>query len=124
VMTTAGTHVWLLALRLAQAQAEIKLAQGAYAEAIRFTEDSLARARQSGRVKYEVLGLQTQALARNRARLGALAWRPQRQYPKYDGDKQRGRTYPETRRAVDIQSRTPLRCARGSRWLRCWRWRR
>lgn len=63
VMKTTFTHAWLLALRFAQAQAEVKLGQGAYAEAIRSTEESLARARQTGRMKYEVLGLQTQAQA-------------------------------------------------------------
>jgi tetratricopeptide (TPR) repeat protein len=66
VMKVVGTqtgHAWLMALRFAQAQAEVRLAQGAYDDALRFTEESLARARQSGRVKYEVLGLQTQAEA-------------------------------------------------------------
>jgi class 3 adenylate cyclase/tetratricopeptide (TPR) repeat protein len=62
VKNTTFSHGWLLALRFAQAQAEVKLGQGAYTEALRFTEDSLARARQTGRLKYEVLGLQTQAL--------------------------------------------------------------
>jgi class 3 adenylate cyclase/tetratricopeptide (TPR) repeat protein len=63
VSKAVGSHQWLLALRFAQAQAEVRLAQGAYADAIHCTEDSLARARQTGRVKYEVLGLQTQAEA-------------------------------------------------------------
>jgi class 3 adenylate cyclase/tetratricopeptide (TPR) repeat protein/DNA-binding XRE family transcriptional regulator len=63
VMKLVGSHLWLLALRLAQAQAEVKLAQGAYTEALRCTEESLTRAKQTGRLKYEVLGLQTQAQA-------------------------------------------------------------
>jgi tetratricopeptide (TPR) repeat protein len=63
VRKAVGSHAWLMALRFAQAQAEVRLAQGAYVEALRFTEDTLARARQTGRVKYEVLGLQTQAEA-------------------------------------------------------------
>jgi tetratricopeptide (TPR) repeat protein len=66
VTKASGSHGWLMALRFAQAQAEVALAREALDEALRFAEDSIAQARQRGRVKYEVLGLQTraQALAR------------------------------------------------------------
>jgi class 3 adenylate cyclase/tetratricopeptide (TPR) repeat protein len=63
VMKAFGSHAWLLALRFAQAQAEVRFEQGAFADAIRCTEESLDRARHTGRGKYEVLGLQTQAQA-------------------------------------------------------------
>jgi tetratricopeptide (TPR) repeat protein len=60
-----GEHGWLWRLRLAQASAEIALASGAWEDAIRHADDAIAQARQHGRIKYEVAGLQThgQALA-------------------------------------------------------------
>jgi tetratricopeptide (TPR) repeat protein len=63
VMNVTGAHHWLLALRFAQAQAEVRLEQGAFRNALLFTEISLSRAKQTGRLKYEVLGLQTQGEA-------------------------------------------------------------
>jgi hypothetical protein len=58
-----GAHAWLMALRFAQAQAEVALARGAWDEAVGFAEEGMTQARLRGRVKYEVLGLQTQAQA-------------------------------------------------------------
>jgi hypothetical protein len=56
-------HTWLLAMRFVQAQAEVALARGALEEALQFAGESIAAARQHGRVKYEVLGRQTHAQA-------------------------------------------------------------
>jgi hypothetical protein len=56
-------HGWLMALRFAQAQAEVTLACGAPDDALRFAADGIAQAQQRGRVKYEVLGMQTYAQA-------------------------------------------------------------
>jgi tetratricopeptide (TPR) repeat protein len=56
-------HGWLMAMRFAQAQAEVAFARGALDGAKRCAEDSIAQARQRGRVKYEVLGMQTYAQA-------------------------------------------------------------
>lgn len=64
VSKAVGAHGWLTALRLAQAQAEVAFAQGALDEAVRFAEDSIAQARQRGRLKYEVLAMQARAQAR------------------------------------------------------------
>jgi tetratricopeptide (TPR) repeat protein len=77
VTKTAGSHTWLMALRFAQAHAEVALARGAFDEARRLAEEGIAQAQARGRVKYEVLGLQThaQALAeqgRTNAAIGEL----------------------------------------------------
>jgi hypothetical protein len=59
VAQAAGFHGWLWALRLAEARAEIALAQGKAEEAIRWANEAIAQCRARGRVKYEVLGLIT-----------------------------------------------------------------
>jgi DNA-binding SARP family transcriptional activator len=59
----AGFHGWLWALRLAEAQAEIALAQGKAEEALRWADEAIAQCRARGRVKYEVLGLVTRGKA-------------------------------------------------------------
>jgi transcriptional regulator with XRE-family HTH domain/tetratricopeptide (TPR) repeat protein len=63
VAKALGAHDWLMRLRFAQAQAEVALARGAPDEALRFAEDGIAQAKQRGRVKYEVLGMQAHARA-------------------------------------------------------------
>jgi tetratricopeptide (TPR) repeat protein len=63
VTKALGGHGWLMTLRFAQAQAEVALARGAPDEALRFAEDGIAQAQRLGRVKYEVLGMQTHAQA-------------------------------------------------------------
>src|SRR5215207_5749695 len=59
----AGFHGWLWALRLAEAQAEIALAQGKAEEALRWADEAIAQCRARGRVKYEVLSLITRGEA-------------------------------------------------------------
>jgi tetratricopeptide (TPR) repeat protein len=75
VTKASGSHGWLMALRFAQAHAEVALARGAWDEALRFAEEGIAQARLRGRVKYEVLGMQThaQALAAQGRTKGAIA---------------------------------------------------
>jgi tetratricopeptide (TPR) repeat protein len=65
VASAQGHHGWLWRLRLAQARAEIALARGAQEEALQWAEDAIGQSRRSGRVKYQVAGLQMrgQALA-------------------------------------------------------------
>jgi tetratricopeptide (TPR) repeat protein len=60
-----GVHAWLWPIRHAQAQAEIALERGEWQRAMHFAKDATTQARQRGRVKYEVLGMQAhgQALA-------------------------------------------------------------
>lgn len=60
---TAGFHGWLWRLRLAQARAEMGLARGDWAEALRWAHDAIAQSRARGRVKYEASGLATRAQA-------------------------------------------------------------
>jgi tetratricopeptide (TPR) repeat protein len=59
-----GAHLWLLALRFAQARAELAAARWQWREALSLADESLALSRHHGRVKYQVLALQTRALAR------------------------------------------------------------
>jgi tetratricopeptide (TPR) repeat protein len=59
----AGAHGWLWKLRFAQAQAELALARGSWDEALRQADSSIAQGRATGRVKYEILGLEAQAKA-------------------------------------------------------------
>jgi tetratricopeptide (TPR) repeat protein len=63
VVQTTGGHAWLVGMRFAQAQAEVALARGALEDATHAAIASVAAARQHGRVKYEVLGMQTHAQA-------------------------------------------------------------
>jgi tetratricopeptide (TPR) repeat protein len=63
VVQAVGAHIWLLSMRFVQAQAEVALARGALHDAIQFAEESIAQARECGRVKYEVFGMQTHAQA-------------------------------------------------------------
>ncbi len=63
VTQAAGFHGWLWALRLAEARAEIALAQGKAEEALRWADEAIAQCRARGRVKYEVLGLLTRGEA-------------------------------------------------------------
>ncbi|GAC1403571.1 MAG: hypothetical protein NVSMB65_20180 [Chloroflexota bacterium] len=77
VANAQGAHGWLWKLRFAQAQAELALARGTYAQALQHAEDVIARSRAVGRAKYEVAGLQArgQSLAaqgHTRAALGSL----------------------------------------------------
>ena len=65
VAKAAGFHGWLWALRLAEARAEIMLAQGKAEEALRWADEAIAQCRARGRVKYEVLGLVTHGRALN-----------------------------------------------------------
>src|SRR5690606_32805777 len=59
----SGFHGWLWSLRLAQARAEIALAQGNAEDALRWADDAITQCRGWGRVKYEVLGLVTRGQA-------------------------------------------------------------
>jgi tetratricopeptide (TPR) repeat protein len=59
----AGFHGWLWALRLAEARAEIALARGKTAEALRWADEAIDQCRARGRMKYEVLGLVTRGKA-------------------------------------------------------------
>jgi hypothetical protein len=59
--TTVGWHEWLWQLRLAQAQAELALARGAFDAAIAAATEAIDQSRARGRPKYEALGLITRA---------------------------------------------------------------
>jgi hypothetical protein len=61
--TARGLHAWLWPIRYAQAQAEIALGRAEWQRAMHYAQDAMAQARQHGRVKYEVLGMQTHAQA-------------------------------------------------------------
>ena len=63
VAQAAGFHGWLWALRLAEARAEIALAQGKAEEAISRANEAIAQCRARGRVKYEVMSLLTRGEA-------------------------------------------------------------
>ena len=63
VAKSAGWHGWLWKMRLAAARAELGLAREDWNGAQKHAEDALARSRSTGRVKYQSLALQTQALA-------------------------------------------------------------
>jgi ATP/maltotriose-dependent transcriptional regulator MalT len=63
VEKSAGTHGWLWRLRMAQAQAELALARGELAEALRLADVSMSHSERRGRVKYHVFGLGTRASA-------------------------------------------------------------
>lgn len=58
-----GTHGWLWRLRLVQAQAELAQAHGDYEQALRWADESIARSRKHGRIKYQVAGLQVRGRA-------------------------------------------------------------
>ena len=60
---TAGLHGWLWRMRLAQAQAEISLAQGDGEKAIQFAEKSLHQSQETGRIKYQAAALETRGKA-------------------------------------------------------------
>jgi DNA-binding SARP family transcriptional activator/tetratricopeptide (TPR) repeat protein len=62
---TTGWHGWLWKIRLAEARAEIALARGNFAEALRWSRVAIQESRDRGRVKYEVVGLGTRAAALN-----------------------------------------------------------
>ncbi len=63
VEKASGFHGWLWRLRLAEAQAELALARGAWEEAVHCAESSIEQSRARGRVKYHILGLDTRAKA-------------------------------------------------------------
>ncbi len=63
VLKAAGWHGWVWKIRFAEAQAEIALARGDWAEAVRGATDAMEQARAKGRVKYESLGLWTRGRA-------------------------------------------------------------
>lgn len=63
VEKASGFHGWLWRLRLAEAQAEIAFARGAWEEAVRYAESAIEQSRARRRVKYHILGLSTRARA-------------------------------------------------------------
>ncbi|HEV2583398.1 MAG TPA: helix-turn-helix domain-containing protein [Ktedonobacteraceae bacterium] len=58
-----GSHGWLWRLRLAQARAELALAQQEWEETLRLADLAMQHSRQAGRVKYLALALKTRAQA-------------------------------------------------------------
>ena len=70
VRAAQGAHGWLWRLRLATAIAEIALAQHRWTDARQAADDALAKAKASGRYKYEVIA--TSILARVAAEDGKL----------------------------------------------------
>ncbi|GAG93244.1 unnamed protein product, partial [marine sediment metagenome] len=63
VEQTAGWHGWLWRIRLAQARAEISLAQGDGEKAVQFAEKSLHQSQETGRIKYQAAALETRGKA-------------------------------------------------------------
>jgi class 3 adenylate cyclase/tetratricopeptide (TPR) repeat protein len=63
VRSASGVHGWLWRMRFAQALAELHAARGQWGEAVGYASAAIRQARARGRVKYEVLGLVTRALA-------------------------------------------------------------
>jgi tetratricopeptide (TPR) repeat protein len=63
MQTVGGWHLWLWRTRLAQAQAELALAQNKWSEAVRLADEAIAQSSSRRRVKYELLGLWTKARA-------------------------------------------------------------
>jgi class 3 adenylate cyclase/tetratricopeptide (TPR) repeat protein len=63
VEQTAGWHGWLWRIRLAQARAEISLAQGDGEKAIQFAEKSLHQSQETGRITYQAAALETRGKA-------------------------------------------------------------
>jgi tetratricopeptide (TPR) repeat protein len=59
----SGPHAWLLPMRLGQAQAELLAAEQDWSGAMIATDETLKRARQVGRPKYESLALLTRGMA-------------------------------------------------------------
>jgi tetratricopeptide (TPR) repeat protein len=59
----SGPHAWLLPIRLGQAQAELLAAERDWSGALQAADETLKRARQFGRPKYESLALVTRARA-------------------------------------------------------------
>jgi tetratricopeptide (TPR) repeat protein len=59
-----GFHRWLWRMRIAEARAEVALAQGDWEEAFQWAELAITRSREFGRPKYEALGLHSRASAR------------------------------------------------------------
>lgn len=64
IHTIFGSHRWLWEIRFLEARAELALAREQYAEALQFAEEAVRRSRETGRRKYELLGLLTGAQAR------------------------------------------------------------
>jgi tetratricopeptide (TPR) repeat protein len=63
VERASGWHGWLWKIRLAQAQAEISLAQGDGEKAIQFAEKSLHQSQATERIKYQAASLETRGKA-------------------------------------------------------------
>jgi hypothetical protein len=63
VEQTSGWHGWLWEMRLAQAQAEIGLANGDGEKAIQFAQKSLHQSQATGRIKYQAAALETRGKA-------------------------------------------------------------
>ncbi|MBE3558944.1 MAG: hypothetical protein IMW89_06925, partial [Ktedonobacteraceae bacterium] len=63
VATSQGVHGWLWRLRFTSAKGELALARGAWEEAARLAEETIARSRRTGRLKYQARGLEIQARA-------------------------------------------------------------
>ncbi len=64
--SVTGPHVWLLALRLSQARAELALARGKFDQAIQHADETIAQTRATSRIKYQVAALETRAKALDR----------------------------------------------------------
>ena len=60
---TSGFHGWLWRIRLAEARAELALAQNIPTEALRWAEEAIEQSGARGRVKYQVVALTTRAQA-------------------------------------------------------------
>ncbi|HEX6510635.1 MAG TPA: adenylate/guanylate cyclase domain-containing protein [Chloroflexota bacterium] len=56
-------HLWLSRIRLNQARAELALARGEHEVALTYAAEAIERSRETSRVKYEALALETQAAA-------------------------------------------------------------
>ena len=63
VSGAAGWHGWLWSIRLAQARAELALAQANHDDAVDWARQSIEQSRARRRVKYVVLGMTTRAQA-------------------------------------------------------------
>jgi hypothetical protein len=77
VEKASGFHGWLWRLRLAEARAELALAEDKWSEAVELANDAIRQSQLRGRPKYQALGFRSRALglhgiARTREAIGEL----------------------------------------------------